>query len=297
MSDKTKISTLDFDFDTIDDINIAEKQNYTFSETEPQNVIINFYTSGTSSTPKIIKKSLYNLICEAKDIAEEFDFKSQNYEIISTTTMCHLFGMTFHLMLAICNGLIINTKEVAYSENVDIENAILVSTPSFLNTVSKHEVNFIKPPKYIISAGSKLDNKTFEYLEKKSKIIEIYGSTESGVIAHKTHCWADFELFKNVNVIPDTKSTKILSQYSYENECRINDKVEVQNRNLKIKNRTDRIFKIQEKRISAIELENHLKLCKFVNDCYILKHDEKLGCICALSNIGHHCFKLLRFWI
>ena len=290
ISDKTKINNIDFDFDTIDDIELNKKEEFICPDIDIKKTIINFYTSGSSASPKIIKKSLYNLIQEGQDIALELNFENKDYQVISTTTMCHLFGMTFHFMFALCNGLIINTNKISYSENINFDNSILISTPAFLSPILKYNLSFIKAPKYIISAGSKLDNKVFEHLEKQSKIIEIYGSTETGVIAHKTHFADDFELFKNVEVKVNEDNVEVKSEYSYDKVCKINDRVEITNRILKFKSRSDRLFKIQDKRISALELENNLKNNILVDDCYILKTEEKAGCLCALSKEGQEFF-------
>ena len=73
-------------------------------------------TETTKTELDNIKKSLYNLICEAQDISDKFDFNNQKSAVISTTTMCHLFGLTFHLMVPLCNGLIINTQNISYPE-------------------------------------------------------------------------------------------------------------------------------------------------------------------------------------
>ena len=285
ITDKTRLNNMNIDFDVIEgyEKKTNEIPKFNIDISKP---LINFYTSGSSGKPKVIKKSLYNLICEAKDLGKELGLKNKNLNVISTTTMCHLFGLTFHLMMPLCNSLIINTKNVSYPENINQLNTILVSTPTFLYSVPKFDVNFKINPEYIITAGSKLNDGVFEYLEKKSKIIEIYGSTETGIIARKTHYADDFKLFDNVNLVVNKDNVEVKSEYFYEDNTCINDKIELNNRILKFKNRTDRLYKIYEKRINADELENNLKSNSFVKDCYITKHGEKLVCICALSDLG-----------
>ena len=285
ITDKKRLNSIDFDYDVLDGYVKEPNQdfNYNIDISKP---LINFYTSGSSGTPKIIKKSLYNLICEAQDLGKEFNLKNRDLTVVSTTTMCHLFGLTFHLMTSLCNGLIIDTQSISYPENIDRNDIVLVSTPTFLSSVPKFDIPFKIPPKYIISAGSKLNEEVFEYLEKKSKIIEIYGSTETGIIARKTHFSDDFKLFDNVNLITNEDNIEVKSEYFYEDTTTINDRIELNNRSLKIKNRTDRLYKIYEKRVNADELEISLKTNDLVKNCYITKHGEKLVCLCALSNTG-----------
>lgn len=283
ITDKTKINTLDFEYD-IPNNDISETQTDISKEIDINKPLINFYTSGSTSKPKIITKSLYNLIKEAEDIGKVFNFK--NLTVVSTTTMAHQFGITFHLMSALCNGLTIDTTPVSYPENVDKENTILVSTPTFLSTVPKFNLPFTVSPKYIITAGSKLDENVFKILEEKSNIIEIYGSTETGVMAHKEHTCDDFRIFDTVKLDVKEDCVDIYSEYFYEDKTTVNDKIEVQNGLLKIKKRTDRMFKINEKRVSADELETELKKHDFVKNCYITKSEDKLVCLCALSKDG-----------
>lgn len=285
MTDKTRLNDINFEYSILENINFGKNTNTVLPEVDLKTTLINFYTSGSSGKPKTIKKSLYNLIEEGNDLSKEFGIK-EDLTVMSTTTMCHLFGMTFHLMFSLCNRLTIDTTPISYPENINSSSSILVSTPAFLSTKIKHNLSFTKPPKYIISAGSKLDEKVFELLERDSKIIEIYGSTESGVIAYKTKNNKPFKIFPNVKIEANNENANIYSNYIYNGSCIINDKIELLGDKLVIKNRTDRLFKIYDKRISAVELENKLNSHEFVENSYIMNFENKLVCLCALSKSG-----------
>ena len=286
ITDRTRLKNLECDFDILQNIEEKYINDYKFPKIDTKKGSINFFTSGSTGKPKNIKKSLFNLIREAHDIGKTFNFEGKNYIVKSTTTMCHLFGTTFHLMTSLYNGLTIDTDEISYPENVDGDNTILVSTPTFLVSAAKFELGFKKPPKYIISAGSKLDETVFKILEETSKIIEIYGSSETGVIANKTHFCSDFRIFDNVKINAFEDFVEVISDYVFDGKTKINDKIEVQQGCIKFKTRTDRLFKIYEKRISADELENKLNKNDYVNESYITKNKDKLVCLCALSNSG-----------
>ena len=285
-ADKKMLSNFENDYYLAEEITEERIKNHKFPAIDVQKGRVYLYTSGSSKEPKCIKKSLFNLISEAQDLGTHFGLKNKNYTVASSTTMCHLFGLTFHLMTPFCNGLKIYTKSISYPENVDKDNLIFVSSPAFLSTVLKHHLDFKISPKYIISSGSKLNEKVFEYLEQKSKIIEIYGSTETGIIANKTHFNSPFEIFENVKINILDDGAEIISDYLYENSIKINDKIEIKNNQLFIKNRTDRMMKIYEKRVSAPALENKIKESEFIEDCYVFKNGEKPACICALSDKG-----------
>ncbi len=125
VTDRIRFNDLNFEYDVVTGFEDEYKYDFKFPQIDDAEIIINFYTSGSSGKAKNIKKSLSNLISEGNDLGAVFK-PEQNLSVLSTTTMCHLFGMTFHLMFSLCNGLIINTNSVAYPENVNIYNAILV---------------------------------------------------------------------------------------------------------------------------------------------------------------------------
>ncbi|MCR5261971.1 MAG: AMP-binding protein [Candidatus Gastranaerophilales bacterium] len=287
ITEKTRLNSLNADYDVLDGYpeNIADEK-IIFPQIDINKPAINFFTSGSAGIPKNIRKSLFNLIKEGEDAGKELGLKGKELSVASTTVMCHLFGLTFHLMTPICNGLTINTDSISYPENFDKEKTILVSTPTFLTAVPKFDLSFKVMPEYILSAGSKLDDKVFEYFEKQTNVIEIYGSTETGIIAHKEKHNNDLKLFDNVQITQAENHTEISSDYMFEDKISINDKVVLNNRFLQKIRRTDRLFKINEKRVSADELEAKLNKHQFVSKSYITKNDEKLVCFCALTRDG-----------
>lgn len=287
LSDIKKLPELCFDYDLFIENCFVCDENYNFPIIDEKNTFINFFTSGSSSNSKIIKKSLYNLIKEGMDLGSELNI-NKNLNVLSTTTMCHLFGMTFHLMFPLCNGFKIYTPSILFPDNLNIDKSILISTPAFLNTIEKHQIKINVLPEYIITAGSKLDENVFKYIENQTNIIEIYGSTETGVIAHKEHFNLPLTLFKNVNLNSFDDNIEVTSPYIFDNSIKINDKIQLNGRNLIIQNRTDRVLKIYDKRISADELENKLKQNDFVLESFITLYDGKLSCLCALTKQGQN---------
>ena len=286
LSDKTRVNDLTINYDILEGYNESFYNDISFPKIDVNKLNINFFTSGSSGTPKIITKSLFNIINEADEINSLLKLKGKSFEVLSTTTMTHMFGMTFHFVMPLQLGLVINTKKIFYPENVDSENSILISTPTFLTSVPKFDIKFKRPPKYIFTAGSKLDENTFKFLESSSSVVEIYGSTETGIMAYKRSSNGNFKLFDNVELIKNDDSVIVKSQFFSEPYTVINDNVEIIDREIKINNRSDRLYKVYEKRVCANELEYRLKQSDLVNDCYILKSKEKLVCFAALSEKG-----------
>lgn len=261
--------------------------NYVFPKIDIDKPIVNCFTSGTSDKSKCVKKSICNLITEADDIVNEFDFKNKSYNVVSSTTMCHLYGLTFYLMVPLASSFVICADKIIYPE-LNTKNCIFVSTPSFLNYFEKHNIGFNVSPDYIISAGSKLPQKTFEYLEQKSNVIEIYGSTEAGATAYKLSSKEDyFTPFKNVKISQNNHNNLVVStNYSHLKKVVVPDMVDIVYNKIFLKNRADRIVKVYEKRIDLEEQEQFLKKSKYISDVCCLKHGEKLAAVVVLSEIG-----------
>ena len=285
LTDKARLIDLNFEYDLLDNYENKFDENYLFPDINPDKTDITFFTSGSSGNSKLIKKTLQNLISEANDLGEELQL-DRSLKVLSTTTMCHLFGMTFHFMYPICNRLVITTDTIMYPENFNTNNAILVSTPAFLSAKSKHNLNFSINPCYIISAGSKLDEECYKSLENYSKIIEIYGSTETGVVGYKTKYNEPFKKFQNVIIESNQDNTTVKSDYIYEGVVKINDSINNFGEHFTINGRTDRLYKIYDKRVSAEELEKGLKKNELVQNSYIFANNGKLASLCALSEEG-----------
>lgn len=277
ITDKTKLKYTNGEF--VDELSHTAK----ISELPEidYNYVINFLTSGTTGEPKVVKKSINNLVAEAETLNKQFCFSNVS-EFVTTTTLSHLFGFTFSLMVPIVSARPINTKRVLYPEQLLKKNTALITTPSFLSVMEKYSLLPESMPEFIISAGSKLLENVFEYFETKTNVIEIYGSTEAGVIAHKECSSSDLTLFSNVKICND----KISSPFMYEDEIEVNDNIQVIGSTIKILGRKDRIVKIQEERVSLSETEKLISESEFIEEIYCMKVREKLGAAAVLTDKG-----------
>jgi AMP-binding enzyme family protein len=242
-----------------------------------------FHTSGSSGEPKIIKKSYECVLAEGQDLAEFFKF-SPDTVFVSTVTPDFMYGTTFTVMLPKVLGCKVDEERVLYPEDIkDYEKYVFVSTPSFLEKLAKYNFTFKHKPQMIISAGAKLADDVFEYLEKISLgVTEIYGSTEAGVIAYRQCARDNLKFFENVTY----KNNTIKSPYFDEAELTLNDEIEFLQNGFVVKKRNDRIVKIQEKRVSLSEVENILNASEFVEKSYCLKLDNKLCAAAVLTAKG-----------
>ena len=283
----------------LDEIPEKTEDNKTFDiKFNPQNIFLNLFTSGTGGSPKRIIKSLQNLITETEDCRRLFEehFRKPS-TVISSAVPHHMYGIVYYMMLSMCNcdSVIFDAQEISYPDTADLEDKIFVSTPSFLDEFRKHDIKIQKTPRLVFSAGDKLKEETARFFANQNiDIIEIYGSTETGTIAHKQASETEYTCFQNVEIAQDNAFQAVVkSPYFQEPSVVIADIIEkINDKKFVLKNRNDRVVKIQEKRISLPEIEEYIKSCEFVNDAYCFKLKDKLACAAVLTAKGQEfCIK------
>lgn len=301
LTDTSKLQYLDFDYVLADKAAMTEAAA-DFFKINPENLIINFYTSGSTSLPKNITKTLQNVIVEAHDIYDEFFAAQKNItktqlKVLTSTRAQHMFAFTFYFVLPLCflENLIIDTTEVCYPDDADFKDSVFISTPSFLEKFQKYGVKNSYSPVIIFSAGEKLNDTVFQYLEQNSKVVDIYGSTETGTIAYKNNS-ADKELtcLNKVKISTNENSQIVASSpYFMQEAITLGDIARIKDaKHFLLCGRADRIFKIQEKRVSAPEVENALMQASsgMISECYCFKSGEKLACAVVLTGKGKDFF-------
>lgn len=292
LTDKTRLNQLGFEY-------ILPEQAQAFEgdfegEYNSLGIMVNLFTSGSTGTPKNIGKTLYNLEIEAQATIDEFALPDGSI-IASTTSSAHSYGIAFNFILPFYGDYRINQKKIEFPEQFDIAgDYVLISTPSFMEKLEKYDYVFENAPQKIFLAGAKLKNSTYEYFARMSDVIDIYGSTETGNIAYKRG-GEKFTLIKGVCAeTSEDGRIAVKSDFFPADEMILNDIIEkISPSEFVLKKRTDRLVKIQEKRISLDELENNLRKLHTVEDCYCFMYDEKLCCavVCHQPDIKASEFK------
>ena len=263
--------------------------NFLESALEDTDYIPEFTTSGsTAGEAKCVKKPLKNLFIESRDIYDELDV-TENFEVISTTTLNHFYGFCFHFVFPLCRGNIINLDRINYPEDIKIENAVLITTPSFLESLRKYDAKVEVKPKVIISAGSRLKNETFKYAEGiADRVIDLYGSTETGSIGYRDNCNSNMmKLFRGIKILKlEADGTEISTEYSEPAVQKIGDRLLLRGDRIEFLGRCDRVLKVQEKRINAEDIELELKKSDLIEDIYCLETGGKIGAMCVLTSRG-----------
>lgn len=269
------------------------------------NPLSTFYiqTSGSTAESKNIEKSIDQMIKEGQFLSSFFKFNSDHI-FISSVSHQHLFGLTFNIFTALISGSKISAQVLRYPEILvkELDNynkddkIILISSPVLLDSLSKQKnIAEFDKIKSIFTAGSKLSKDIKTSIESRLNldITEIYGSSETGVIAQSKG--DDFTPFPSVQISSDEESRLIVkSPWQNSKDGFIsNDCVQIDGDNLKILGRYDRIIKLHDRRVSLDEIENLIKQSPFINKVSIAQDEryKRLAAILVLSDEGKKLYK------
>lgn len=297
LSDSKKASQLDFEYIVLEKVcglKNPDCADFEFFVPDFQTTFATVFTSGSTGKPKRVKKSFENIFVEAEDIinAAKTALKAELTPVLTSSTPHHMFGLTCWMFLAFFDPkrFLLNAREVVYPDRAEFGGAIFVSTPSFLEKFKKYDVILDEKPVLVMTAGDRLKDETYDYFEKYNvPVLDIYGSTETGVIAYKTEKNEQIlRCFKSVETDSDMDSQIVIkSPYFLEKTAVLCDIIErIDSKHFRLKNRSDRIVKIQEKRVSAIEIETFVRNLEMIEDAYCFKYGEKLACAAVLNDSG-----------
>lgn len=252
-------------------------------------------TSGSSGKQKKIEKTLDQIVKEATNLRDFFDFNDK-YTFFSSVSHQHFFGLIFKIFTPLVCGAKIVSKSLKYPELIianDCKNSVLVTSPAILKRLSEFEnLNSLKPLFKIVTAGSALPISVKKAIDDKigDKIIEIYGSTETGAVAHKKE---DIFIPISHNRITINKNGGIDIKSPWCNYFHNNDEIEFKKGGFILLGRNDRIIKLEDKRVSLINIEDFLLCHEYIKDCYIDKHTDfnRLVALIVLSEKGLEVFK------
>ncbi len=151
------------------------------------------FTSGSTGTPLPYRKTWGHLARCARDGAPRLGLMDgRSHALIGTVPAQHMFGFEFTVLLALVSGNAFVARRPFYPADIAAAVAAvpqpraLVTTPIHLRTLVASEID-MPPLDLIISATAPLAAELAGEVEAafRTTLLEIYGSTETGQIAHR----------------------------------------------------------------------------------------------------------------
>ncbi|MFT6834970.1 MAG: acyl-coenzyme A synthetase/AMP-(fatty) acid ligase [Francisellaceae bacterium] len=250
---------------------------------ENQEIIL--FTSGSTGKAKKVVRTLKQLFCEISVLERTFINGIRDINIYATVSHQHIYGLIFLILWPLQQGRTINLPILNYPEEIELlkSNAkpfMLVSSPALLKRLTVNRITDNSCSKiFIFSSGGLLEKKYAEIVFQVFCLYpyEILGSTETGGVAYRQQKKNNirWSLLPQVSFTSDdTRCLKVHSAFFTDDQDEyflMGDKVRFNSdKSFELLGRSDRIVKIEEKRISLIEIENQIKQHSFVQDAYAL---------------------------
>ncbi|MEF1226973.1 AMP-binding protein [Vibrio fortis] len=270
------------------------------------------FTSGSSGTPKAIHKTLEQLDIEIAELSKNWQSMLTGSRVHSTVSHQHIYGLLFRILWPLCSSVPFSRFNLEYPEQI-VSHAdsqmVLVSSPALLKRLSEEQS--AKPLVGVFSSGGPLP---LEAAQQARTLfgelpIEVFGSTETGGIAYRQQVNAQtpWQLFSCIKAeLNQENCIKLLSPYiDRDNWYQTADECEmVSDNQFILKGRTDRIIKIEEKRISLVEVEKRLEQLSWINECAVIPFEEPnrliLASVIVLSDEGKQMLNSVgkgKFWL
>lgn len=282
---------------TLDSDTLLQALSLALAQTIDNKAII-FYTSGSTGTPKAIKRTLGELIAESLTLLERFPVL-QEAMVYRSVSHQHLYGLTFGLFVPLVGRGVAYLTQMSSPETLgNISQtggqahrvSVLVSSPALLKRCAGV---FDFAVSVIISAGGVLSRTAS--VQYQADVIEIFGSSETGVVAWRDgKADAPFSPFSDMNItLSDTGTLVITSPRANDNTPLITqDQGELVGAGFILQGRSDRIIKLEEKRLSLDAIEDALHSLADVADCHVLSvaHGERvfLSAVVVLDDNAQH---------
>ncbi|HHF3198669.1 AMP-binding protein [Vibrio sp. CCB-PB317] len=288
------------------------KQPYVWRELNLAEIPVTLFTSGSSGKPKAIAKTLKQLDIEVAILDNLWGDTVANTRVESTVSHQHIYGLLFRVLWPLCSARPFSARNLEFPEQI-VHHAdadtMLVSSPALLKRLNEeHNPVAIR---CVFSSGGPLPNQAAQHSQLLfgSLPIEVFGSTETGGIAYRQQHVAStpWTLFPGVEAeLNHENCLKLRSPHIDENtwyqtadECYFHDSI-----SFELRGRTDRIVKVEEKRISLVEVEKRLEQLPWVQESVVIPMEESgrltLVSIIVLNDKGSDVLNELgkgKFWL
>lgn len=262
---------------------------------------IDFYTSGSTGEPKLIARTLEQLLLEVIGLHATFAI-SPTAVSLATVSHQHIYGLLFKVLWPLVGGRSFYAPQLTFPEEIlAVQNAfaaqgianILISSPALLkrwpadHTLSRNEIVF--------SSGGKLDDGVRAQVD--FTITEILGSSETGGIAFRDQDLHPWRAFDDVQIRIDQQHLMVQTAHAHTDDWIITGDLAVWadsdhlGHGFHLGGRADRLIKLEEKRLSLDAIEQTIATLPWVKQCHALLIDRQqrqlLACIVVLHDEAH----------
>jgi len=235
-----------------------------------------FFTSGTTGIPTGALKSEQNIQGELDALSTIF--QDEKFErVIVSVPFIHIYGFLSGVMLPVRLGCEVLLKEEYWPQDLlklhEGKKTLIVTTPVYIKSLLRLKRGVdLSHVVFLSSTGLLLEDEVSAFqLKFNSRIVQLFGSTETGGIAFKYGTDSLWRPLKDVHVSCHNDGVMVvdspyLSTHLLEERLSplahpytTTDIIELEKDGFRLMGRLNEIIKISGKRISIVELESLLE--------------------------------------
>lgn len=266
----------------------------------PERCRIDFFTSGSSGAPKRIAKTLAMLEREAEVLEAAWGrFVDPAARVFGTVSHQHIFGLAFKVMWPLASGRPFSAAVHHVWETLVAElggPSAIVSSPAHLTRLAGlAPLAAGQRPDLVFTAGAPLPDAAMHEAAAifGTPPVEIFGSTETGAAAWRRGGGggAEWRTLPGIRVEATSGGLlRIHSPYAEPGGCDLADRADIlSEERFLVFGRTDRVAKIEGKRVSLPELEQQLAALPWLEAAAVAAlggERPMLGVVATLSETG-----------
>ena len=276
----------------------TECSGLSLSPLDPTETKLVIFTSGSTGSPKPVDKQLMQLQLEIETLEKQWGKQLTNAAALATVSHQHIYGLLFRVLWPLSAGRCFHSACYINPETLvkgaQDAAAYWVASPAHLKRLDQGSPwDGIASLCAVFSSGGALQHDVAQQILACSgqSVIEIYGSTESGGIAWRQRDPA-WTLFEKIKFTATDDHFLLHSPYLFDQSgLRLDDQISLQDDGRFILHgRSDRIVKIEEKRLSLAELEQRLLAIPWVAEAFTLmltRHRDVIGAVIVLTENGY----------
>jgi len=268
------------------------------------------FTSGSTGQAKPIAKCLNQFQLEIATLEQRWGKQLGDAEALATVSHQHIYGLLFRVLWPLSAGRRFHSQ--AYINPETLVNAVhqkpayWIASPAHLKRLDQQSPwDGISALKTIFSSGGALPESAAQQILSSGAqaVIEVYGSSETGGIAWRQQEQA-WTLFTGMRLSCVDGKWLLHSPYlqTGAGAFQLDDQITLLvDGRFTLHGRSDRIVKIEEKRLSLTELEQRLMTEPWVDEAHALVIARSRDVVVAVVMLNQQGFELLaiqgRNWL
>jgi acyl-coenzyme A synthetase/AMP-(fatty) acid ligase len=254
------------------------------------------FTSGSTGEPVAVEKVRSDLEQELQSLEAAFGSGLGPARILSTVSHQHIYGLLFRCLWPLCAGRVFSDRMIRFPEELEAETAqggelALVASPAFLKRLP--EALKAGTLAGVFSSGGPL---SWDAAQASTRLLgvtptEVYGSSETGGIAWRRSTRPDqrWTVFPGVQLAAGEGQSLVLLRSPHSAAAAswpLADRGEIDAGGFRLLGRSDRIVKLEEKRVSLTAMEALLAAHPAVAEARVVAFSgerETLGAVLRLA--------------